>query len=476
MALTKHQKLARGLKALLAALDEHHEKAASMLNALQMHFYETHLILGRRVITEQALKVMMNTHRCALCLFAPNEELRTAARSSPSISFTFTPKLYPPSKILEYPPDAPKDEKQVIPWGVKIFLPSQSLLNLSQAKEEALLYCASKNEMSEWIDWFEEEDIAHTLTNQIAAMIAPVDKLSSLEENLNKPAFSPFYETALKYYKKNPPPNILNATFAPDEGSTIAEAYARLSKSTRSHEKDDFKGLQRAWRDQLEQCIFADMKLSQEEKQTILEERFPLKRNRSKKNPPNPRWQTSLAVDRQTYATFIRYFAELFLKNPQQCQTDAEITLLLWVMVYISRDPNHIIPIKRLLCLTTADVIDQIINIDGHEVDISMGLAGLFNEYTGGAKSQRQQKLFPNLNIDKLEDYFRRASSELLPPNSLPALPEAFLTFPHARKHIRIPAPIRHQQQKHPQQIHHNLISRHELKRQLIDISKSQAS
>ena len=35
------------------------------------------------------------------------------------------------------------------------------------AKLEALLYCASENEMSEWIDWFECEDKAASLINQL---------------------------------------------------------------------------------------------------------------------------------------------------------------------------------------------------------------------------------------------------------------------------------------------------------------------
>ncbi len=476
MALTRHQKLARGLKALFSALDDHHQKTATMLNVLQFHFYETHLIIGRRLMTERALKTMMDTHRCGLKHFALNEELRAAARSSPLIACVFTPKFYPDSHILVNPPDPSKDDKQVVPWGVKTVLPSESLLKLKESMIEALLYCASASEMSEWIDWFEREDIANTFTNQIAAALEHSDEPAVLVKNLDQPAYALFDEAARKYHNnKIPPLNVFSAEFAPNEGSTIAQAYKLLLKPVQSQEKQPFDDFKKSWRDQLEKSIFANLNLPLEQKRALLEERFSPRRN-SQSGNPTPRWKTSLAIDRQTYGSFIRHYVERFLKNPQKHALDGEIALLLWVMVYIAQNPDKIFPIKRLLELTTADVIEQTIQIDGHEFDISGGLANLLKEYTGGAKSKRQQKLFPNLSVDKLEDHFRRTSSALMPPGSLPALPEAFLTFPHALKHARMAAQIRQRQQKHPPQIHHNPISRHELKRQLIEKSKARTS
>jgi hypothetical protein len=472
MALTKHQKLARGLKSLLNALDDHHQKTAKMLNVLQFHFYETHLIYGRPVITERAFETMMHTHRCGLNLFSPSEELRSAARSAPLIGCNIALRFYDSSKVRVNPPDAPQDNKWITPWGVKIVLPSESLQKLNESMMEALLYCASASEMSEWIDWFEREDIAGTLTNQLIAISTSVHESSVLEKNLNQPAFTLFHEAAFKYHnQKIPPSNVFNTKFAPDEESTIAQAYELLLKSLQSQQERDFDDFQHSWRGQLEKLIFANLNVTQEQKRTILEERFSSKSRNSKKDP-SPRWKTSLVLDRQTYGSFIRHFAERFLKNPQKHPADGEIVLLLWVMIYIAQDPDHTFSIKSLLELTTADVEDQIIRIDGHEIDISGGLASLLKEFTGGVKSERQQKLFPNLNPDKLEDYFHRASSALLPPGSLPALPEAFLTFPHANKHFRMLAQMRQHQQKHPTQVHHNLISRNELKRQLIEKSK----
>ena len=60
MALTKHQKLARGLKALFDALDSHYQKTASLLDVLQFHFYEPFLIIGRPIMKERVTVLVVS--------------------------------------------------------------------------------------------------------------------------------------------------------------------------------------------------------------------------------------------------------------------------------------------------------------------------------------------------------------------------------------------------------------------------------
>lgn len=169
MALTKHQKLARGIKSLLDALDAFHLKMAKVSNILQFHFCETHLILGRPLITEKALATMMRTHLYALSIFSPNEKMREAAKSAPFIGMVLTPAFYPRSRVCFFPPGV-SNVIWHIPWGVKIVLPEENLRKLEEEKLEALLYCASKAEMPEWIDWYEKDNKANTLTNQLCAV------------------------------------------------------------------------------------------------------------------------------------------------------------------------------------------------------------------------------------------------------------------------------------------------------------------
>ena len=376
MALTKHQKLARGLRALLTRLYEHHQKTANILNALQFHFYEDHLIAGRPAITESASKAMMKTHRCWLKLYSLNEALRIAAQSAPLIGMIFTPRLYPVSKTRLGETIITPHQYWVIPWGVKIALPSVSLCSLDRAMREALLYCASTNEMSEWVDWFEHEDKAATLVNQLLTIAQHAEVNDSNEDLFDKDAVH------------------------------------------------------------------------------------------------NGRWKTSLATDRETYAWFIQRFATRFLQDPLKNAVDGEIALLLWVMIYASLEPDRKLSIKRLLILTTVHLSDRILSFDKQEVELSCGLADLFQEYMGKTPLHRQQKLFPHLTIDKLEDRFHQFSKELLPPGSIPILPEAFLTFPHPYKHLRISPHLRRQQLKQPPPVLNDLISRQELKRQLLEKAK----
>ena len=129
-------------------------------------------------------------------------------------------------------------------------------------------------------------------------------------------------------------------------------------------------------------------------------------------------------------------------------------------------------PVKKLLALTTANISDRYVAVDNGEIELSCGLADLIKEYAGEGSFQRQQKLFPNLTIDRLEDHFLRASEVILPPGSIPALPEAFLTFPHLGKHCRTNPKSRRQQLKNPPEILHSPISLKELQQQLVEKSK----
>lgn len=475
MALTKHQKLARGMKRLSDALDVHCQKAASILNVLQFHFFETHLIIGRPLMSEKTLGTMMRTHRCGMELFSPNAELRSAAQRSPLIGCVLTPRFYLRSRVLVQPPDAAKNEKLAIPWGVKTVLPTESLQKLEDAKLEAFLYCASEDEMSEWIDWFEREDKAASLTNQLLAAEKDCQEKAAFEKNIRRHAI-PFYrKSAVEYYKlpKGEPVSqtLLKADFAPQGENDIGAAYQLVSKVLSEHRKRHFEDFQRFWRDQLIDLMFEGTPWEEERRHAILAEYYSSDDAAAKINA-GPRWETGAALDRRTYGAFIRYFSNRFIVDPLKCQADGEIALLLWVMIYAARDLEKATSIKKLLALTTANISDRYATIDGGEIEFSCGLADLIREYAGEGNLRRQQKLFPNLTIDKLEDHFRRASEAILPPGSIPALPQAFLTFPHLEKHRRMNPKSRRQQLKNPPEVLHDPISLKELKRQLVEKSK----
>jgi len=136
-------------------------------------------------------------------------------------------------------------------------------------------------------------------------------------------------------------------------------------------------------------------------------------------------------------------------------------------MVYIGHELEKPIALKRLLKLTTENIHDRPLTIGDLEVEFSCGLADLFLEYIGSSKPKRQQKLFPHLSIDRLEDQFHKASEKLIQKGSVPVLPEAFLSFPHTSRHVRMRAQQRRHQQSQSKKIYHESICFKELKKQL---------
>lgn len=473
MALNKHQKLARGMKRLFDALESHYQKTASVLEVLQFHFFETHLILGRPLMSERVLQTMMRSHKCAMSLLSPNEQLRLAAQYAPLIGFVLTPPFYLRSKVLVLPADASKDEKLAIPWGVKTILPTESLQKLEDAKWEAILYCASKDEMSEWIDWYEREDKATSLTNQILMAQKDFQEKAAFEKNIRQLAMPFYLRSASEYYKlpkgESISKTLLNADFAPQVQNDLGMAYQLVSESLANHSKRHFENFQWFWRNQLTDLIFEGIPCKENRHEFLVD--FFSSENSAFKPSLSGRWETGRALDRQTYGAFIRYFSNRFIADPQKCKVDGEIALLLRIMIYAAHDLEKTVPIKRLLTLTTQHISDRYVTIDKGEIELSCGLADLINEYVGSRSLQRQQKLFPNLTIDKLEDHLRRASATILPPGATPALPEAFLTFPHLWGNCRMNPQKRRDQLKNPPKIIHDPISLKELKRQLVEKS-----
>ncbi len=372
MALTKYQKLARGLKALLHHLNDHYQKTAAVLNAVEFSFFE----------------------------------------------------ISPLPKTLQ---------------------------QLEEAKLEALLYCASAEEMSEWIDWFEREDQANTLFHQLLAVGDYYRERAPFEERLNRLAFPLYRDAALEYYKKIEFPKVFKTLkaidFAPSETSSIAESYELIIASLKNRNKRHFDDFQKFWRNRLRKLMFDGLKWTFDQQESALAEYFPPKESQKRKTK-KIRWDSSCVIDRQTYGRFIQYFVNRFLRDPSRNKVDGEIALLLWVMIYVSREPLKICPVSRLLQLTTADVDDRILFLKQEEIEFSCGLANLIQEFVGTSSCKQQKKLFPHLTIDKLEDRFHKASKALLLPGNSSALPEAFLTFPHGIKNVRMVAQLRRMRQQ----------------------------
>jgi len=488
MALTKYEKLERGLKALLRILEEFYGRIN--WNILCFSCYENHRVVGRPFITEQAFLTMMRTHSIGLQLFSSNENLQQALLTAYVHAIIIAPPFNHHARITS-PPSINDAPIWRIPWGVRTTLPEERLKALNIAKLEALLYCGSENEGSEWIDWYEKPDQTNTLANQLCVIHEIYKDEDPVILNLNKESHTAYHQFIKKYLKLNP--KMKKQTFeslecAPkkeklkdnsEKATSVFDAYEAVSQSITSGKKRHLMEFQRKWQNELRRMMFEGVKREVEKQETLLE-RCRLDRTWASENLCNSTKEEKLhqqkahssrksnrVLDRKTYASFLRYFIERFLKNPSNNQIDGEIVLLLWIMIYISKNAERLYPIKQLLQLKTSDISETGLIIQGEEIDFSEGLNTLLREYIGDLPLKRPQQLFPDLSPDLLEDRFKKASQKLLPIKSIPALPESFLIFPHPYTHARIPPKRRKQQLATPPSIQYTVASRPELKRLL---------
>ncbi|NGX29179.1 MAG: hypothetical protein K940chlam4_00006 [Candidatus Anoxychlamydiales bacterium] len=463
MALTKHQKLAKELQNVFIRLKKFYDKVTKNPDSIQFCFSPLYLCticprcISNPHMTENALQTMVNVTKHGLIHFSPNQELRKICFSKIIIGIAIFPPSYKKSKI--------RMNVVAIPWKLEIENTSKSLDNLKKAYNTAILYCASENEMSEWLDWFEKDDRAGSLTIIHLKIINYQRERAILKRNHSKTSYQDFKKEIMRFCGKwkldKSMKTLSNTKFAPNKQTSIAEAFEKvfysLKKRTERHH-DEFK---RHWKKALENLIFKDLNWSQKKIDAFIERRFPTKKIKKTKE----RWKSSRAIDRQTYSSFIQYFSKKFLKNPLLNKCYGEIVLYLYIAIQAAQDPDISITEKNMLELTTAEIKDNTIHICNQEIEITEGLKNLLKAFIDKNALQRQQKIFPNLTIDRLEDIFRKASSEILPSKDSPILPEAFLTFPHSQDNIRMIAKQRKEMQKEPPKTYYKSPSIREIKK-----------
>lgn len=462
MALTKHQRLARAITQRFDCLDSFYGEVVKRLDVIQFHFYEKWVILGRPLMSKRALNAMMCSHKQGLGVLASNLELRKQCVSKPLIGVVISPSILLFSKILSSPPDNTQNARWVIPWGVKICLPQDTLQLILKGRDEAILYCATDEDMTEWLDSFEREDMAGTLTNRLHSVFAYEDaynkERSLLEKNMKQLAYPHFVKMVIDYEDKD------FSSFL-KKNATVEESYFAVTHSLKSRKERYHDSLKIDWKDRLEELMFEGLHWSQERQEGFLKGLMGSQIFNSSKG--SGRWQTGRAIDRGAYSSFIQYFSKRFLENPNENKVEGEIVCLLWIIVYVTQDTFEKPALQSFLDLTTAHIEERTLNFEGQKIDLSIRLARIIHEYIGKAPKNRQKRLFPHLTIDKLEDRFRKASKELLSPDSLPILPEAFLTFPHNLKGVRMVSSVCRNKQLLLPKIYDKSISRREIARQL---------
>lgn len=446
MAKNKHQKLAQYLTMIMDEIQLVFDQAALHLQCIQFHCYERVLIAGRPLMKENAFRAMVKANALGLRHYPPNEEIRAACCSLPYFGIVINKPLLKEAELLLSLPYSVG--KWVIPWCVKTVLPNQCATHIEKGRFEALLYCPDPSEVSSEIDWFEKEDLTGTLNYQVLSALEDTkrenDDLAIIKTNLAKLALPYFRSVVEKWSQEdvtdNIPKNtdiIFQATFAPNEQSTVSLAYESILSSIQERTYRNYQHLKSIWRDKLENLIFQNLDWSSDQKNAYLcQQGWGIFTKEHTRLPmPKDRWPQCQGVDRQTAAKIIRYFIDVFLEDPCSRQQYGEIACLLWTCIWASHEhQSTAIKLHKILHLSTKqlDKESMTLKIGEKEVNISAGLCNLLTRLLGKGKGERSRRLFENItDIDFLEDAVKRASKVVLGDNSTPVLPAAFLLFPH---------------------------------------------
>jgi hypothetical protein len=162
--------------------------------------------------------------------------------------------------------------------------------------------------MSEWIDWFEEEDKSSSYTNQLLAIGRFYQERSLFESNLQRHSFPVYQKAILDFHGKINGPKVyktlIKIEFAPDENCNVYQAYQLVTAALRNRKKRHFNDFQRFWKGRLLEMMFANLTWPLEKQEAVLME-YLSEGTSSQKEKVDPRWESSRVLDRPMGRSYI---------------------------------------------------------------------------------------------------------------------------------------------------------------------------
>lgn len=479
MAKNKHELLAKSIKEILDNHSDFSKKVFNTLQLVQMHFYEPLLLLGRPNPTNEFLSMITKSHLLGLINLSPFHEIKKKCKEIPVFGAIIKKPFYLKSEVFQS-----REGKWIIPWKTKVIIPESQEEETKEQLLNMLLYCPDKSEFSNEIDWFEEEDCSDFLHYQLNEIFKENYSKNLIRKNLNQLA-KPFYSNIVNEWRNEPDKaksdiisnndiTINAVSFAPNINDNIAYAYEKVLKRLKTRKNKSYYNLMLMWKKYLEEIIFINVPYSKKQKESFLRQwKENLFKKNYKKSANNERWEQGQTIDRSTAVKIILYFANQFIKDPNNNKTEGELTCFLWILIWLSYELKSTnISLSEVLKLKTDNLKDHLeISYKNHTIEISYGLYQLLTILKGSGKGNRSHYLFPNLvskSRKHLENLFKKASSELFGNNKIFIVsPSAFCSFPHSLKGIRITKKERTIQQTTVVQDNFLLASRNDIKKML---------
>lgn len=461
------QKLVNLMHSILDGIDDYFCKVDAQMNLIQFYFYEKYFIPRRPLIKENTFQVMVWTHRLGLQQLAPDPSFRRLCLSTGALGAIVNKFIFSHNEAVYQKNDHPR-VLWYIPWGIITIRPEENEKNLARGRDEALLFCPDSSEISNEIDWFENEDAADSLGYQLLSITAYESEMNVIRKNLLKEPLS-IYDQAIAEWRALPseqsnpdrvhevaadPQGLYEIDFAPKTGQSLAFAYEDVLKSIRGRQSRHRQTLRKIYKEHLEHEMFEGVPWTGKQQVGFLKEWESNLFGTERKHISKPgRWKQCEGIDRHLTAKFIRYFVFNFIKDPSD-QKLGECACILWLFIWCAQECSfRLITIQDVLNISRGDMCaNNCIMVKEHEVEVSSGLYQLLLCLSD--ENDKGERLFQHIDSKgkALERALQKASRELLGDDCIPVLPASFLIPPYNQPRARI-SPVQRQTMRNSRQI-----------------------
>ena len=428
MALNKKEKLFKEIKNIFDNLDVFFDKVKKQLDIVYIKGHQR---------TLDSFWTMCNTHMFALRILSNDNEKRKIFKTKHLACTPFHPKVDLKSQVLVSHKDSLESDRWVIPWYFEINYPKNFLVTINQSKKRAAFYCASDIENSFWIDFYDKENEADSLTNIILSIGHHQNESIILKKNLKSLSLQIFERLFAKKLNRDIY-SVAIKDFEITETTTVAESYLMAIKPSNSIKDGDYSDILKKFIEALEIKIFEYIDWNYYMKKDFLNKHFKLEKINKNEINKKSRWKTSNAISRDDCANLIEYFYDEYKIDPIKRYYLGEVICIIWLLLWSSQEFEIETSIKEIVYLETKDLSDErtILLKNGQEFELSMGLDTILNSYVN--KELKKSKRIFSITVDRLEDLFKKASEKILPKNAIPIMPASLLAFPHIYPNIRL--------------------------------------
>lgn len=327
----------------------------------------------------------------------------------------------------------------------------------------SIVYCPLDQELHAWVDWFELQLEAIRLTPLLDQTLNELQAKSQIQIQLGlpgKPIFESFvYEYAVKD-ENFPTMNMKEiqlwnerkvdwkdryrlAAEVIKTATTLRDLYTIARKKAASTRNPILKSLFWKFVEQVEQKLFGEADLPENQKQSMISLLRQVKKRDSKGNYQAKR--PAVCISDVECGQVLYLLMQEFLKGTKRSNVIAEAIIFIWFAQHAAFSGLQI-KVEDILSIRVTDIDNQnlTILIKNREAGITGGLDEVLVAWLGESKRINRRLLFQNLTYDVLEDIIAKCTMKFFGAEGK-LCPRDFLEKVHVIPGARIPLEMRRQ-------------------------------